>query len=479
MCTILPCRFYKISGTLAFVQAFLEGMYIFDISSPDAPLLSGDLQTADAFWAIAVAGTHAYVPGYDKILAVNVANPHPYDVLGRADIPDYYGSKVALDRGLAYVTGPHTGLHIMDVSDPAAPSIIGNVRLSGSADNADIVIRYGYAYPAYGDYTFVVRVEDPAHPINVRNLDMDGCRAQAVALRGIYLYILDTCDRLWVADVSSPPQAHLLDHIWMNFRPLARDFVLVGRYAYAAGQEIVVIDLSNPVDPVVAATSTAPATVAAVAAAGSYLYLLGVQNSFCIMDISNPLVPIRRGCIDLPSGGGRFRIRCVCGGVVRVSDRPRERPSVNVSNPDDPRIVGSMTDVDDTYGVLGVSVGHDYVYQLDANRLEILPRECEPAASPEPGRLSGSPALVASPQPSSGETTLRFSLSRSAEARIDILDAAGRRVRSLHESAAVAGTNRVIWDGKDDGGRDVGSGIYFVRLRWGDRTEISRLIIAR
>ncbi|MBU1949094.1 MAG: T9SS type A sorting domain-containing protein, partial [Candidatus Eisenbacteria bacterium] len=45
-----------------------------------------------------------------------------------------------------------------------------------------------------------------------------------------------------------------------------------------------------------------------------------------------------------------------------------------------------------------------------------------------------------------------------------IHDVTGRRVRDLGLVAATTGVHRVNWDGRDDGGRDLPSGIYLVRL---------------
>jgi flagellar hook assembly protein FlgD len=55
-------------------------------------------------------------------------------------------------------------------------------------------------------------------------------------------------------------------------------------------------------------------------------------------------------------------------------------------------------------------------------------------------------------------------------------DLLGRRVRLLYDEPAQAGYYRLEWDGRDDGGRAAGSGVYFYLLR-GDGRQLTRKMI--
>ena len=55
----------------------------------------------------------------------------------------------------------------------------------------------------------------------------------------------------------------------------------------------------------------------------------------------------------------------------------------------------------------------------------------------------------------------------AAYARLDLLDVTGRRIRRLMDGPAAAGTQMAAWDGRDAGGRQVGAGVYFLRLQVG------------
>jgi len=70
------------------------------------------------------------------------------------------------------------------------------------------------------------------------------------------------------------------------------------------------------------------------------------------------------------------------------------------------------------------------------------------------------------PNPFNAKTTLRFDLARDGEVALEVVDVRGRTVRSLVRAWRVAaGEQRVVWDGLDDRGRRVVSGVYEARLR--------------
>lgn len=79
------------------------------------------------------------------------------------------------------------------------------------------------------------------------------------------------------------------------------------------------------------------------------------------------------------------------------------------------------------------------------------------------------------PNPFNPRTTLAFELPRAGQLRLRLLDLRGRLVRTLLDEPWPAGTHRVVWDGSDDRGRAVASGIYLVQLAL-DGSEHSRKI---
>ena len=65
---------------------------------------------------------------------------------------------------------------------------------------------------------------------------------------------------------------------------------------------------------------------------------------------------------------------------------------------------------------------------------------------------------------SNTETFIGYYGVRPAEVELHIYDIAGQRVRQLREGVRGAGSYRTRWDGRDDDGRSVSSGVYLYRI---------------
>ncbi|KPJ58133.1 MAG: hypothetical protein AMJ46_14620 [Latescibacteria bacterium DG_63] len=81
------------------------------------------------------------------------------------------------------------------------------------------------------------------------------------------------------------------------------------------------------------------------------------------------------------------------------------------------------------------------------------------------------------PNPFGSSTTISYSLKRRGPASVAVYDIRGALVRELVDETVAAGVHRVIWDGRDGQGREVGSGIYFCRLEAGAFTETRRMVL--
>jgi hypothetical protein len=83
------------------------------------------------------------------------------------------------------------------------------------------------------------------------------------------------------------------------------------------------------------------------------------------------------------------------------------------------------------------------------------------------------------PNPLRGSATLTLALPRAADVTLAIFDQQGRRVRTLVSGARPAGEHAIVWDGRDDAGHAVVSGIYFVRCEVAGRTITRRIVALR
>ncbi|HET7225652.1 MAG TPA: FlgD immunoglobulin-like domain containing protein [Candidatus Eisenbacteria bacterium] len=80
------------------------------------------------------------------------------------------------------------------------------------------------------------------------------------------------------------------------------------------------------------------------------------------------------------------------------------------------------------------------------------------------------------PNPSSGQVKVRLGLPDDRVATVSLYNVAGQRVRRLVSGALHAGAQDLLWDGRDDAGRPLPSGVYFVRVQAG-REQLSREVL--
>jgi hypothetical protein len=104
----------------------------------------------------------------------------------------------------------------------------------------------------------------------------------------------------------------------------------------------------------------------------------------------------------------------------------------------------------------------------------------QPVSAPGLPDLKGALRLDgASPNPFNPRTTVVFTAAREGTVRMTVHDASGRLVRQLFDGRAVAGRNEVRWNGTDEDGRILPSGVYFARAVMDGQVETAKLVLVR
>jgi len=107
--------------------------------------------------------------------------------------------------------------------------------------------------------------------------------------------------------------------------------------------------------------------------------------------------------------------------------------------------------------------------------VEAFCSECEVTDYNLPG--SQTTVLPSYPNPFQDVATLEFELDRSAHVRIAVYDLKGRRVRLLVDETRGAGTHEESWDGCDDSGRRLASGVYQCKFEGGGKSSQSPMVL--
>ena len=89
------------------------------------------------------------------------------------------------------------------------------------------------------------------------------------------------------------------------------------------------------------------------------------------------------------------------------------------------------------------------------------------------------PKSMVIPNPSPGPCRASFRVTSEGPVTVEVIDVSGRVIRRLLEGPHPAGDYSVIWDARDDGGRDVPSGTYWTRITTGDGTTSGSIVLAK
>jgi hypothetical protein len=197
-------------GNLAYVtgdgRRYTPGWYldIFDISDASNPTLVGTYMMDEGYvekvGGIYVVDNRAYVTrsGYalsparlvppGKLTIIDVSDPANPTLLGNLNIAGL-GIEVFVVGNYAYVAEREAGLEIVDISDSSNPVSVGTCDTGGMA--VGIRVAGDYAYLAVGEAGLqVIDISNPANPTPVDSYDTDGI-AHELYIIGNYIYLAD------------------------------------------------------------------------------------------------------------------------------------------------------------------------------------------------------------------------------------------------------------------------------------------------
>ncbi|UCF06042.1 MAG: T9SS type A sorting domain-containing protein [bacterium] len=238
---------------------------------------------------VAVYGDYAYVADYTSGLQViDISDPALPSLLGSYDTPES-AQGLWIDGDLAYVCDDGSGLLIIDVSNPAMPSLVGTYDTSGRAFGVEVA--GGYAYVADGAAGLtVIDVSNPSVPSLAGSYDTPGF-ARTIDVEGNYAYIADRAGGgLQIIDISDPTLPTLAG----SYDPGADTWgvEVSGNVAYlgATSVGLVAVDITDPSNPTLLGTVSA-GSARQLDVEGDYVYVAG-YGALYVIDVSDPSNPV-------------------------------------------------------------------------------------------------------------------------------------------------------------------------------------------
>jgi hypothetical protein len=83
------------------------------------------------------------------------------------------------------------------------------------------------------------------------------------------------------------------------------------------------------------------------------------------------------------------------------------------------------------------------------------------------------------PNPFNPQTTIAFSVKDRAHVSLKVYNVAGQLVRTLLDDSFAAGPHKKVWDGRNDAGQQVSSGVYFYKLVTSDFSQTKKMVLLK
>lgn len=357
----------------------------------------------------------------------------------------------------AYVVSEGTGhgMQIIDLSDPEAPFVVSNWLGSGfsTAHNIYIDTTASMAYLCGSNANPGFRMVDlsnPTSPVQVgtwntqyiHDLWVENDTAYVACINAQEFRILDTSNPASIVNLSTFNYGRSSHHI----APLpGHDFFLTAdEQPNGAVRCWDVSDFQNIFQTSRYKTGGFETSAHNVHTVGSTAYIAYYGNGLRIVDFSDPDNEVELGFYDThpQPGAGVFDgawgvYPYLPSGTILVSDRQTGLYLIRMQ---------SATSVADGA-------------PISATQAHLLPNV---------------------PNPFNPTTSIRYSLPTAGAVDLTVFSQSGRLVRTLASGTETAGTHTTVWDGRDNAGRDVASGVYFYRLEFdGAVAETRKLHLIR
>lgn len=265
--------------------------------------------------ALVVGGDRVYMAEGPVLSVVDVSDPAAPRLLGRSEPLPAMIDDLALEGDRVYAALYLQGVAVLDVTIPSAPRLLGIFDTPGQA--LEIDVQNGFTLIADGDRgARIVDMRDPLHMVEVASLPGVN-HGSDVAWKGDYALVADSYGPLYIFNAQRPQSPH---EVW-RYTPqygapisLAVDQNLL--FLGISFEGIRIFDLSSITSPKeVGHKDTLEPD--GLYAAGGYLYAWRSGYNVDILDVTDPEIPVGVSVVDPP--GGVFDV-AVQGNVMYVAD---------------------------------------------------------------------------------------------------------------------------------------------------------------
>jgi hypothetical protein len=372
------------------------------------------------------------------------------------------------------------GFYIIDISSPLNPSLIGSCDSAGGICRA-----YGnYAYVAKGQcdeeyqesYLRIIDWTDPTQPTLFSSYIPLECPS-GISRIGDYLllseydpFLLD--GEFEIINAADPFHPRQLTSRSIGSFPTCidanSDFALIGAgYEEPYIGEVRFYDIQEMASPILRGICEIPNWPHSIYMHGNYAYVADSFSGLQIIDFANTSNPHVCGYYDTP---GISLDLAVFDDYIFIADDTAGIQILNITDPCNPTFVSN-------YGIPGntLDIYADGNHIFASNRDSVLILRFNPLSIADENSARGRFSLSRNyPNPFNTSTAISYNLPNAADVKLDIFNILGCKLETLASGHQEAGYHQVVWNAGD-----TPSGVYFYRLKAGERMETNRMLLLK
>ncbi len=469
------CKDVVVENDLAYLSVDTDGLFIVNVSNPGSMFLEGqDSYTKHEYKKIAKEGDYIYQlqwGHYDQgVMIKDVSIPSSPQYINRAAAYDF-ARFVRINNNKIYVSTGHQGTFIHDVSNVDQIDELNQIR---KISNWETAITDSFAYVCSYDWgVFVVNISDPLNLIRADSIT--SINARGIVVDDSCAYIAGWSDGLVIADINNKYNINIVGSFPSDSIGNALTLDVNNNIAYVACRSadgLQILDISDQSNiSRLNFYPTSPRRTFDVKVYNSYLFLAIQNEGVRIFDLSNPADPQLVNSISAGSING-FDFY---NDLMVIANAQQGIILLDISNINSPQQLVSFNTCSNAYSA---TLDENYIYVADFSGVTVLEYDLVNKIEQDENYKSITDFKLFQnyPNPFNPNTQIDFYLNRKANVTLVVYDILGRKVKNLISSQLPASNYSYAWDGKDNNGQEVVSGVYYYKVTM-DNTSITKKMV--
>ena len=495
-------------------------LWSINVGNPSNPIMLDTLDITNHTKRIIIEENKAIITNSTSgFEVIDITDPSNMSIVSFYDTPGL-AEQVKVNGEIAFIADCYSGLQIVDINNPLIPPLINRIQTYNKANGIDINDNYLYICDGYAGLN-IVDISDLQNPEICGFYPINGLGdANTVDILNDIAYFCTgypICSVKFI-DVSDPQNPYLLDEylntgMWSTVGCVNNSYAFVGsdnanllifdetdliseyfaigeiygltateQFCFLAEGEngIEIVDISNVNNPTLSGNFDTNGFAHNIAFNNNMIFISDGEEGIQIIDVSEPQNPIQITTLK-PNYNSEIIAKALIieNKLIFIDKEWNEMFVYNIEDPFNPVFESSSKWNTSTKEVLYLN---DILFSADIYYGVSIIDFSEYLSTEEYVLNPLTYNLINYPNPFNPETTISFSIIEDSIIELSIFNIKGQKVKQLisYIRQLPEGQHSVVWDGKDDNNKPVGSGIYFYQLRIdGNSKAINKMILMK